>query len=489
MSGDDPLTSTVTTPGVDTLLGSVVGGRFRVVEPVARGGMGRVYRAVQTPLNRPVALKVLDTKMGAGTDVQFRQRFLVEAALTAKLSHPNTVTVLDYGATEDGLFYIAMEYLDGRTLDEVVMAEGPLSWPRALSIGQQICRSLREAHQLGVVHRDLKPANVMLLNADEDQDLVKVLDFGLVKSFVQGQELEGRAVTQQGMLMGSPPYMAPEQGEHNRADPRSDIYSLGTVLYEALTGKPPFSGKNPLEVILKHVNEPVPPLLTPPNREEIPPQLVALVLKCLAKSPMDRFQTMDEVLHAFAEIANPGRYLTPATGIAVTNVVATEPQLKKAIPAILFLLAVTIGAGVAWVGIKALRHETTPAVRELPVDPVVEPVAVPVAVPEARPAPTPLPQRPSVAEKPAPEVKPAPRPAADVKPAPEAKPSPRPVAEVKPKPAPAPAKVAKPAPPPPAPKKHRASATRLGAKRSTGPATKLGDDDDGDPSDDALKRP
>ena len=319
--GDD-VTGTVTSPGMDPLVGQVLDGRFKVVEPIGTGGMGRVYRAVQQPLNRAVALKVLDYNYGAGKDEAFRQRFLVEAALTAKLSHPNTITVIDYGCTPHGIFYIAMEYLDGRTLDQVVTDEGPIEWRRVLNIGQQVCRSLREAHNLGVVHRDLKPGNVMLLHADDDTDQVKVLDFGLVKSFVVGQELEGRAITQQGMLMGSPPYMAPEQGEKNRADPRSDIYSLGTMLFEMLTGKPPFSGGGALEVILKHVHQPVPAIVAPSKFEAVPEALQAIVMRCLAKSPMDRFQAMDELLIALQDVPVPSRNIEPEA----------QPKTEAAVP-------------------------------------------------------------------------------------------------------------------------------------------------------------
>jgi serine/threonine-protein kinase len=221
---EESKTAEVGAEALDPLVGMTLDGRFRIVEVIGKGAMGKVYRAVQVPLNRPVALKVLDSRYGAGRDESFRQRFLVEAALTAKLSHPNTVRVLDYGHTPDGLFYLAMEYLVGETL-EAMLNKGAVSWRRVLGIGQQLARALKEAHTLGVVHRDLKPANIVMLNADDDTDHVKVLDFGLVKSFVDGQELEGRVITQQGMLMGSPPYMAPEQGERNRADPRSDIYS------------------------------------------------------------------------------------------------------------------------------------------------------------------------------------------------------------------------------------------------------------------------
>ncbi len=295
------MTTDVLDTAPDPLVGVTIDHRFKITGLIGKGAMGRVYRAVQMPLNRPVALKVLDSSRGPGREQAFVQRFLVEAALTAKLSHPNTIRVLDYGVTPEGLFYLAMEHLDGETL-ESLLKKGPLPWRRVLSIGQQTARALREAHGLGVVHRDLKPGNIMLLSADDETDHVKVLDFGLVKSFVEGHELEGRAITQQGMLMGSPPYMAPEQGEQNVADPRSDVYSLGVVLFEALQGRPPFVGKQPLEIILKHVHDPVPQMFQPMGLEPIPARLEALVRRCLAKSPMDRFQSMDELLQAFSEL-------------------------------------------------------------------------------------------------------------------------------------------------------------------------------------------
>lgn len=327
---EDSTTAEVAADALDPLIGQTIDGRFRIVEVIGKGAMGKVYRAVQLPLNRAVAIKLLDSRYGAGKDESFKQRFLVEAALTSKLNHPNTVRVLDYGSTRDGLFFLAMEYLDGETLEKL-LTKGALPWHRVLGIGQQMARALREAHELGVVHRDLKPCNVVLLHADDDADFVKVLDFGLVKSFVEGHELEGRAITQQGMLMGSPPYMAPEQGEKNRADPRSDIYSLGIMLFEMLSGKPPFSGSGALEVILKHVNQPVPPLIAPSKFEAVPEGLHALVMKCLAKSPMDRFQSMDELLIALQDVSGPSRSVEPeAQQKTEASVPIVEPPSEPA---------------------------------------------------------------------------------------------------------------------------------------------------------------
>ena len=357
----------------DTLIGKTLDNRFRIAQLIGKGAMGRVYRAVQLPLNRAVALKVLDSNLGVGREETFRQRFLVEAAMTAKLTHPNTVRVLDYGFSADGIYYLAMEYLDGETLDRL-FAKGPLSWRRVLSIGQQIGRALREAHSLGVVHRDLKPANIMMLHADDDADHAKVLDFGLVKSFVEGQELEGRAITKQGMLMGSPPYMAPEQGERNRADPRSDIYSLGIVLYEALTGAPPFQGNQPLAVIMQHMNAPVPEIVTPEGLEPIPEGLRAVVMKCLAKSPMDRFDSMDEMLQALSELAAPIR--TPAAEQPISEVVMAPRQQQPALLVVAFVLALIFGGAVT----GAVFWLREPEVVEVPVPTAPEPAPVPTSV-------------------------------------------------------------------------------------------------------------
>ncbi len=360
---EESQTAEIAADALDPLVGQTLDGRFRIVDVIGKGAMGKVYRAVQLPLNRAVALKVLDSRYGAGRDESFRQRFLVEAALTSKLNHPNTVRVVDYGSTKDGLFFLAMEYLDGETLEKL-LSRGPLPWHRVLSIGQQMARALREAHELGVVHRDLKPGNVVMLHADDDTDFVKVLDFGLVKSFVEGQELEGRAITKQGMLMGSPPYMAPEQGEKNRADPRSDIYSLGTMLFEMLTGQPPFTGGGALEIIMKHVHQPVPPLVTPAKFEAVPEALSAIVAKCLAKSPMDRFQSMEELLLAMQDVSLPARASTsevPQTeaSVAVVALPLAEPELlapPRRNPSVLFIagffLAAVAGVLGTWAVVK-----------------------------------------------------------------------------------------------------------------------------------------
>ncbi|TMA27725.1 MAG: serine/threonine protein kinase [Deltaproteobacteria bacterium] len=276
----------------DPLLGRTINDRYTIVEQIGHGGMGRVYKALQAPLDRVVALKVLGA--GHDRDPNFYKRFFLEASVTAKLTHPNTITLYDYGRTQDGVFYIAMEYLAGRTLSQAMAQDGPLSQERVIHIAQQICRSLREAHALRIIHRDLKPANVILLQQHDDHDFVKVLDFGLVK-FFHGENPEGD-ITNAGTFMGSPHYIAPEQARNQSPDQRCDIYSLGVLLYHMLAGRVPFTADAPVDIILKHLHEPPQPLREARPDLDIAADLDAVVLQCLAKARQDRYQSMDELL-------------------------------------------------------------------------------------------------------------------------------------------------------------------------------------------------
>ena len=276
----------------DPLLNRVINDRYKVIEQIGQGGMGRVYKAMQKPLDRVVALKVLGG--GHDRDPNFYKRFALEASVTAKLTHPNSITLYDYGRTDDGIFFIAMEYLNGRTLSQVMQADGPLAQERVIHIAQQICRSLREAHSLRIIHRDLKPANVMLLRQQDDHDFVKVLDFGLVKFFVG--EVPDNDITNAGTFMGSPHYIAPEQARNQNPDQRCDIYSLGVLLYHMLTGKVPFTAPAPVDIILKHLHDEPPPMRTACPGLEIAPELEEIVHRCMQKRREDRFQGMDELL-------------------------------------------------------------------------------------------------------------------------------------------------------------------------------------------------
>jgi serine/threonine-protein kinase len=316
----------------DPLLGKVLSGRFQIVEPLGVGGMGRVYKAIQQPLDRVVALKVLNPRYDGTRDPGFERRFFLEASMTAKLKHPNTITVYDYGRTDEGIYFIAMEYLEGETLQQILSREGPMPWQRAVAIGAQVARSLREAHKLGLVHRDLKPANVMILSEGTGGEAVKVLDFGLVKAFASDlMQKSDTELTQAGVLLGSPLYMAPEQAR-SETDQRTDIYSLGVLLFQCMAGRPPFQGKDSIDIIVKHVKEKPPPLRS--MREGIPDEVNDLVMKCLEKLPAARYQSMDELLLAMQQTVSgqgiSGLFIDPRTysnpmGVSSSSSQAVRP--------------------------------------------------------------------------------------------------------------------------------------------------------------------
>ncbi|HNS98534.1 MAG TPA: serine/threonine-protein kinase [Polyangiaceae bacterium] len=284
--------------GPDPLIGRMINDRFKVVALIARGGMGKVYRAEQAPLGRTCALKVLNPKYASEHDPEFHKRFFLEASIVSKLTHPNTVTIFDYGRTDDDVYYMAMEYLEGRTLHRAIREEGAFGEERTAHVARQICRSLREAHSIGVIHRDLKPANIFLVDHADEHDFVKVLDFGLVKNV----ENPGEDLTQAGLFMGSPKYMAPEQIKGEKVDSRTDIYSLGVIMYEMLTSKVPFDRPNSVHIMMAHVNEPPPPMRSINPDIQASSSTEELILKCLSKSPDQRFPSMEYLLNALKNV-------------------------------------------------------------------------------------------------------------------------------------------------------------------------------------------
>ncbi len=287
---------------VDPLIGRVINDRFRITGVLARGGMGKIYRAEQAPLGRICALKVLSPSSAAGEhDGEFHKRFFLEASIASKLTHPNTVTIFDYGHTEDDIYYMAMEYLDGSTLQRAIRTAGFFPEERATHIARQICRALREAHSLGVIHRDLKPANIFLVEHGDEADFVKVLDFGLVKNVAEGA---GEELTRVGVFVGSPKYMAPEQIRGDRVDARTDIYALGTILYEMVAGKVPFSRPSTVHIMVAQVNEPPPPVRQTNPDAQVSAVLEETIMRCLAKDPEQRFRSMDEMLVALKRLGN-----------------------------------------------------------------------------------------------------------------------------------------------------------------------------------------
>jgi eukaryotic-like serine/threonine-protein kinase len=295
----------------DPLIGRVINDRFKVSALIARGGMGKVYRAEQAPLGRVCAIKVLNPNYAGEHDPEFHKRFFLEASIASKLTHPNTVTIFDYGRTEDDIYYMAMEYLEGHTLHRAIR-EGFFPEERAAHIARQICRALREAHSLGVIHRDLKPANIFLVEHGDETDFVKVLDFGLVKN-VSGDK--GEDLTQTGLFMGSPKYMAPEQIRGDKVDARTDIYALGIILYEMITGKVPFDRPNSVNILMAHVNEEPPPMRQMNPAINISAQIEDAVARCMAKDPDQRFRSMDEVLAALKRIGAVGALTGTVSGM------------------------------------------------------------------------------------------------------------------------------------------------------------------------------
>jgi serine/threonine-protein kinase len=374
--------------GSDPRIGRVVANRYRIEAPLGRGGMGQVYRAVQEPLGRSIALKLLPAHV---QDEGLQRRFLLEAAVTARLTHPNTVTIFDHGRADDGTFFIAMELLEGVTLLHVLRQEMYLAQERAVHIAQQICRSLREAHALGIVHRDLKPANVFLLRQQDDHDFVKVLDFGLLKFFGgpnEGQDAAG--LTNPGLFMGTPHYMAPEQARNQSLDQRTDVYSLGVLLYQMLTGKVPFVGPSSVDVLLQHVQH-APPRPTE-SRPDIDPALEALVLRCLCKKREERFETMDHLLNELKAIrksmaGHEGPPSMPPTRGPNTSgeglVLATPAQAMPALTAPLITPVGSTPVANARIAAAAARHALEPEVNAAAAPPAKSGRALVIALPIA----------------------------------------------------------------------------------------------------------
>ncbi len=269
-------------------------GQYRLISLLGAGGMGEVYLAEHRMLKRPCAVKLIRPERAG--DAQVLARFEREVRMTARLSHWNTVEIFDYGRTDDGTFFYVMEYLPGLSLEEMLERHSPLPAERVIHLLRQTCQGLREAHSIGLIHRDIKPANLFAAQRGGVYDVVKLLDFGLVKPVA---EMHSARLTQEGALSGTPLFMSPEQASGARdVDPRSDIYSLGAVAYMLLTGRPPFERKTPLEVLIAHARDQV----TPPSQlgAEVPADLEAIVLRCLAKQPEDRYQDTDSLEQALA---------------------------------------------------------------------------------------------------------------------------------------------------------------------------------------------
>ncbi|HEU5212742.1 MAG TPA: protein kinase [Gaiellaceae bacterium] len=293
------------------MVGELIAGRFELEEIVGSGGMASVYRAHDRLLERPVALKILHDHYVH--DEESVERFQREARSAAQLGHPNIVTVIDRGE-DNGRPYIVFEYVGGENLKQLVAREGALPVGTAIDLGIQIAQALEAAHGRGVVHRDVKPQNVLLAG----EGRAKVTDFGIARA----RGTEGLTLT--GTIMGTSDYIAPEQAKGEAAGPASDIYSLGVVLYELLTGRVPYEAESPVAAAMRHVHDPVPSVRA--VRPEVPPRLDACVRRALAKEPHDRFASMSDLI---AELDACRRGDTPAAGDSAATMIVPPPARRK----------------------------------------------------------------------------------------------------------------------------------------------------------------
>jgi serine/threonine-protein kinase len=288
----------------DPLIGSVLGDRYKILRRVGEGGMGIVYEAEHIVIEKHVALKVLRDDFGSRPDVV--ERFRQEAKSASRIGHENIVDISDFGETPSGASYFVMEMLDGEELADRLAREGTIDPARAVSILIQCCRALGAAHQKGIVHRDMKPENIFLIERAGTRDFVKIVDFGIAKmSDIETAGAPGRKLTKTGMIFGTPEYMSPEQAAGKPLDHRVDVYALGVILFEVLTGRVPFLGDTFMGVLTQHMFDPVPPLREINARVQVSPALEAVLFRALAKDSDQRFQSMDELARALLAVGDP----------------------------------------------------------------------------------------------------------------------------------------------------------------------------------------
>jgi serine/threonine protein kinase len=293
---EDPFCPRCGAPITDPLIGAVVGDRYRIVSRIGIGGMGAVYRAEHTMMRRDLAIKVLLSEL-CGRE-EFARRFEREAESASRLTHPNIITVTDFGRTPGGQLFLAMEFLAGDSLSTLIK-QGPLPRQRALGIVRQILRALDHAHGAGVVHRDLKPDNIMLVERDGQRDVVKILDFGIAK--VTEPTSGGEVLTQAGVIFGTPEYLSPEQAVGEAVDARADLYAAGVILYEMLVGRRPFESDDKVKIISMHLSH-APPRMRAVNPEaDVSPALEQVVLQAMEKHRENRFASATAVLQALED--------------------------------------------------------------------------------------------------------------------------------------------------------------------------------------------
>ena len=307
----------------DSLIGTTLAGKYRIDERLNEGGMGAVYRATHVLMEKTVAVKVLRPSLAA--DEKIVARFSREARAASRISHPNALSVTDFGEDENGTVFLVMEFLSGRTLKQVIRDEGPLPLTRVVDIIRQVAEALHAAHQQGVVHRDLKSDNIMLLDTMTG-DHAKVLDFGIAKINEPEGTLDS-GLTAPNLVIGTPQYMSPEQcSQDSEIDSRSDIYSLGVILYEMLVGHVPFTAESPTMVMMKHLQEPVPSVLD--ERKDLPASVGRVIARAMAKLPSNRYQDVAELVEDLTIASGQAQFAPvpaqPAETTVQTPAVADE---------------------------------------------------------------------------------------------------------------------------------------------------------------------
>jgi serine/threonine protein kinase len=314
----------------DSLIGtSVDNGEYKILERIGVGGMGSVYKAEQPNMNRLVAIKVLHARFAGRDDLV--ARFRREARAMSQLSHPNTARVYKFGQLADGSAYFVMDYMEGKNLAHTVREQGPMDSDRAIQIMLQVCGALEEAHRAGIIHRDLKPENIFLTQQAGNSDFPKVLDFGLAKVSEKQMGRGSMMLTQQGMVFGTPEFMSPEQTQGDTLDRRSDIYSLGLILYELLTGKLPFDATKPIDIMRAHVQEPPIPLNNRVPGRQFSQTLCEALAKSLEKKRDNRYATTLEFAEALKRcLTNPPVSARPAAPVVATAPTATMQTSDEA---------------------------------------------------------------------------------------------------------------------------------------------------------------
>ena len=307
----------------DSLIGSTLAGKYRIDERLNEGGMGTVYRGTHVLMDKTVAIKVLRPSLAA--DEKIVARFSREARAASRISHPNALTVTDFGEDENGIVFLVMEYLSGRTLKQVIREEGPLPLTRMVDITRQVGDALNAAHEQGVIHRDLKSDNIMLIDTMTG-DHAKVLDFGIAKIKEPDGNRDTGGLTAPNLVIGTPQYMSPEQcSQDSEIDARSDIYSLGVIMYEMLVGHVPFSAESPTMVMMKHLQEPVPSVLD--ERKDLPASIGRVIARAMAKLPANRYQNVAELIDDLMIASGTAQFApVPAVNAGSTPAVASDDR-------------------------------------------------------------------------------------------------------------------------------------------------------------------